>query len=277
MENDDIILSLCEKIDVVLNEKSLLENPEFNKEKMQEFIDKNKEDIENFVTEFVYDLLKIKKSKEDYLGSIDTLCEMVKESGSDDIAVYLRNKLVEKLDRDFNKSIFRRKIEKYKAVIFGFFILFCFVGTKLYYDVNTNYSLTSKMGIENAIKICDKIDWHDGIVSSDVHVKNSGWGKMILAWPFNLSEEEEQYFLEYFSLLKYFIVSMANDKKICNVGNWSSLSESLSDDEMDKIFKDVKKINEVMKKNISLLNSDDKEDIVYFTILLSLSEVFPCE
>ncbi len=268
--NEDL-KEIIARVKIILSENELLEDKTIDKEKLNDVLSKSKEKVKEFIDDFIYKGLRDKTPKNKMTTIINNFCNSLNELEATDCADYLRPLLLEKLDKDLNKSLLRLKLEHYQALIYSLLFILAIVGYKFYNHYDVSYPILSVNGINNAISICKKIDRHDSIVGSHVHTKGSGWGKRILSWPFKPSDEELEYYQNYIGTLHYVIVSLSEDSTICDVGHWQNLKDT------DKLMKDIEKINENLEKEIKNLSKDALEEQVAPLIVQVIQKTFPCK
>lgn len=267
---DEELKEIIERVNIILSEKELLENKTLDKEKLNDVLSKSKEKVTDFVNDFVYKGLKDKKSKEDMVNIINNFCEALKEIEATACSDYLKPLLLNKLEKDFGKSLLRLKFEHFQALIYSLIFIAAIIGYKFYNNYDTSYPILSVKGLNNAISICKKIDRHDSILGVKSHAKGSGWAKLIFSWPFKPSDEEMKYYTDYIADLRYVIVSLAEDNKICKVEHWNDVKD------VDKVIKDINKINDYIKEEIKNVSLDaSNEDIAIF-LYMAAQKTFPC-
>ena len=104
---DEGIKEIIERVNIILSEKELSEDKTLDKEKLNDVLSKSKEKVTDFVNDFIYKGLKDKTPKEEMINIINNFCEALKEIEATACANYLKPLLMNKLDKDFGKSILR--------------------------------------------------------------------------------------------------------------------------------------------------------------------------
>ena len=264
---DEGLKEIIERVNIILSEKELLEDKTLDKEKLDDILSKSKEKVTDFVNDFIYKGLKDKTPKEDM---INNFCDALKEIEATACADYLKPLLINKLDKDFGKSLLRLKFEHFQALIYSLIFIVAIIGYKFYNNYDTTHPILSVKGLNNAISICKKIDRHDSILDAKTHAKGSGWGKLILSWPFKPSDEEMKYYTDYIADLRYVIVALTEDGKICKSEHWTDVKD------VEKVVKDVNKINDFIAEEIKSVPLDASNEDVALLLYNAAQKTFPC-
>ena len=267
---DEGLKEIIERVNIILSEKELLEDKTLDKEKLDDILSKSKEKVTDFVNDFIYKGLKDKTPKEDMINTINNFCDALKEIEATACADYLKPLLINKLDKDFGKSLLRLKFEHFQALIYSLIFIVAIIGYKFYNNYDTTHPILSVKGLNNAISICKKIDRHDSILDAKTHAKGSGWGKLILSWPFKPSDEEMKYYTDYIADLRYVIVALVEDGKICKSEHWTDVKD------VEKVVKDVNKINDFIAEEIKSVPLDASNEDVALLLYNAAQKTFPC-
>lgn len=267
---DEGLKEIIERVNIILSEKELLEDKTLDKEKLDDILSKSKEKVTDFVNDFIYKGLKDKTPKEDMINTINNFCDALKEIEATACADYLKPLLINKLDKDFGKSLLRLKFEHFQALIYSLIFIVAIIGYKFYNNYDTTHPILSVKGLNNAISICKKIDRHDSILDAKTHAKGSGWGKLILSWPFKPSDEEMKYYTDYIADLSYVIVALTEDGKICKSEHWTDVKD------VEKVVKDVNKINDFIAEEIKSVPLDASNEDVALLLYNAAQKTFPC-
>lgn len=267
---DEQLKEIIERVNIILSEKELLEDKTLDKEKLNDVLSKSKEKVTDFVNDFIYKGLKDKTPKEEMINIINNFCNALKEIEATSCADYLKPLLINKLNKDFGKSILRLKFEHFQVLIYSLIFIVAIIGYKFYNSYDTTYPILSVRGLNNAISISKKIDRHDSILGVKSHVKGSGWGKLILSWPFKPSDDEIKYYTDYIADLRYVIVALAEDNKICKSEHWTDVKD------VDKVIKDVNKINDFIAEEIKSVPLDASNEDIFLLLYIATQKTFPC-
>lgn len=269
---DEYIKSVIERVHILLSKDDLQKDSRIDAEKLYEIITESEDKVSEFVNYVIYDCIKHKMSKNNIIKFIDNIYNMLVDMNEEACAEYLKPLLLKKLEADIGKSLFRLKFERFQCIIYLLFFILIIVGYKFYNSYDTSSPILSVNGINNVISIGKKINRHDAIVNNKVRVKKgSGLGKLILSWPFSLSDEERKYYGEYIGILQHLVKTLSENRSICNADAWDTLNDD------DKIFKDIKYINEYVENKIEENSDISSEKDIISVLIQAIKMNFSCQ
>ena len=280
MRNDDEMeemIRLTERIDVILNQKQLREDPKLEQSKVGELIDQSCETVDRFVADFIYQVLQDRPTPEEADSRVAGYVEAVRQTGGNESAGYLEKALKEKLKKESGKSAARRRFEKYVWLVVLLLFVVGLIGVKFYYKCDVSHPLLSRPGMENLIRLGQKIKYHDSVVSSKVHHRKEGLMKTILLWPLSVSDRESGYYTQYIVLLSRLGYELKQGGHACEIGSWAKpQDQDYIEEEIARLLELAEVVNEKAAKKLRDLPSDIEPQDMVSLIAEILVESFPC-
>ncbi len=279
MRNDEMeeMIQLTERIDVILHQKQLREDPNLEQSKVEELIGQSCETVKQFVADFVYQVLQDRPDPEEADRRIAGYVQAVRQTGGNESAGYLEKALQERLKKESGKSAVRRRFERYVWLIVLLLFIVGLIGVKFYYKCDVSQPLLSRPGMENVIRLGQKIKYHDSLVSSKVHHRKEGLMKTILLWPLAISDQESEYYTQYIVLLSRIGYELKQGGHACEIGSWAKpQDQNYNDEEVARLLELAEAVNEKAAKKLRDLPVDIQPQDMISLMAEILVENFPC-
>ncbi len=280
MRNDDEMeemIRLTERIDVILNQKQLREDPKLEQSKVGELIDQSCETVDRFVADFICQVLQDRPTPEEADRRVAGYVEAVRRTGGKESAGYLEKALKDKLKKESGKSAARRRFEKYMWLIVLLLFIVGLIGVKFYYKCDVSHPLLSRPGMENVIRLGQKIKYHDSVALSKIHRRKEGLMKTILLWPLGILDQESEYYTQYIVLLSRLGYELKQGGYACEIGGWAKpQDQDYNDEEIARLLELAEAVNEKAAEKLRDLPADVKPQDLISLIAEVLVESFPC-
>lgn len=229
-------------------------------------------DVNDFVSQYVKGGIRARMSFADLSDKIDYdmrfLLNNLSDSWREDV-LYLRDNLRRSAraeNSDISTSFFSGKI-----ILLTIAVLAIFLGIRIKTQIDTSYNISTKMGVENAIRIHKKHKRYDRYLNflSPIPFSIEAW----VLWPVKLTAKEVKYYEEYIKL-NIDVINALNEKGyICtSVKKYEDMNEM----EVKKFIEFLDMPSNYVEKYFAE-NRGKLDDADYYTPLIKVySERFPC-
>ncbi|MDR1694713.1 MAG: hypothetical protein LBR70_05960 [Lactobacillaceae bacterium] len=261
-------MEVLKKIKVIRNKEKTSETED------QEYINELAADVNDFVYQYIKGGTRSKKSFADLTDKIDAdmrfLLNNLNERWREDV-LYLRDNLRRRARAE--KSDYSHSLDF--AEKFSFFIMIflaVFIGIRIKAQIDTSFDISSKMGIENAIRIHKKSRNYNKYVAylDPVPENVISW----FFWPVKPSSKERAYYNQYIKSNLDVLQLLVNEGLICtNIKDFNNVTEA--ERKSFIVFLDV--LSDYITKYLEEHRDEEGSKRYYEAMINAYTDKFPCK